>query len=53
FDITLPGREIAQLRIDSNFGDTEVTEGSVASIVSGSIQGFKVEQLVVRAKEAS
>jgi len=53
FDITLPGREIAQLRIDSNFGDSEATEGSVASIVSGSIQGFKVEQLVIRVKEAS
>lgn len=53
FDITLPGREIAQLRIDANFGDTEVNEGSVGRIVSGSMQGFKLEQLVVRVKEAS
>lgn len=53
FDITLPGREVAQLRIDSTFGDTEVTEGSVGSIVSGSMEGFKIEQLVVRAKEGS
>lgn len=53
FDITLPGREIAQLRIDSNFGDSEATEGSVGSLVSGSLQGFRVEQLVVRVKEAS
>jgi len=53
FDITLPGREVAQLRIDSNFGDTDVNEGSVGTIVSGSVQGFRVEQLVVRAKEAS
>ena len=53
FDITLPGREIAQLRIDSNFGDSEATEGSVGSLVSGSLQGFKIEQLVVRVKEAS
>lgn len=52
FDITLPGREIAQLRIDANFGDTEATEGSVGSVVSGSIQGFKIEQLVIRVKEA-
>ena len=52
-DITLPGREIAQLRIDSNFGDSEVNEGSVGSLISGSIQGFKVEQLVVRVREAS
>lgn len=53
FDITLPGREIAQLRIDANFGDTEATEGSTGSLVSGSIQGFKIEQLVIRIKEAS
>lgn len=52
FDITLPGREVAQLRIDSTFGDTEVTEGSMGSIVGGSLDGLKVEQLVVRAKEA-
>jgi curli biogenesis system outer membrane secretion channel CsgG len=53
FDITLPGREIAQLRIESNFGDSEATEGSVASIVSGSVQGFKIEHLVIRMKEAN
>lgn len=53
FDITLPGREVAQLRIDSTFGDTEVTEGSVGSIVGGSLDGLKVDQLVVRAKEGS
>lgn len=53
FEITLPGREVAQLRIDSNFGDSEVNEGSVGSLISGSVQGFKVEQLVVRTKEAS
>ena len=53
FEITLPGREVAQLRIDSNFGDTEAKEGSVGSLVSGSIQGFGIEQLVIRIKEAS
>lgn len=53
FEITLPGREKAQLRIDSNFGDSEINEGSVGSIVSGTVQGFKVEQLVVRTKDAS
>ena len=50
FDITLPGREIAELRIESNFGDSEATEGSVASLVSGSLQGYKSESLVVRSK---
>lgn len=53
FVISLPGQEVAQLRIDSTFGDTEVTEGSVGSIVGGSLDGFKLEQVVVRAKEGS
>lgn len=46
--ITLPGREIAQLRIDSLFGDSELNEGSSASIVSGSLAGYKPEQVLVR-----
>ncbi len=50
-DITLPGREVAELRIDSTFGDTEVSEGSVGRIVTGSVQGYKFDQLVVRSKE--
>lgn len=51
FQITLPGREVGQLRIESTFGDSEATEGSVASLVSGSVQGHRLEQLVVRARE--
>ncbi len=49
FDITLPGREIAKVRIDTNFGETETTEGSIASIASGSLPNEKIEQLVIRA----
>ena len=52
FVITLPGKEIGQLRIDANFGDSEAAEGSVASLSRGSLQGYKVDQLVVRTKEA-
>lgn len=51
-EITLPGRQIAQIRIDSNFGDSELDEGSVASVIAGSISGYKPEQLVVRYEEA-
>jgi curli biogenesis system outer membrane secretion channel CsgG len=51
FEIVLPGKEVAQLRIEALFGDSEVSEGSVASVVSGSLQGHKIEQLTVRAKE--
>ncbi|MES2106435.1 MAG: CsgG/HfaB family protein [Pseudomonadota bacterium] len=46
--VTLPGQMIAQMRVDAIFGDSELTEGSVASISSGSIAGQKPEQLVVR-----
>lgn len=47
-EITLPGQQVAQIRIDSNFGDSDLNEGSVASIVSGSIGTYKPTQLVVR-----
>jgi hypothetical protein len=51
-EITLPGRQIAQIRIDSNFGDSELNEGSSASVITGSFGGYKPEQLVVRFEEA-
>jgi curli biogenesis system outer membrane secretion channel CsgG len=51
-EITLPGRQIAQIRIDSNFGDSELNEGSSASLIAGSVSGYKPEQLVVRFEEA-
>ena len=47
-EITLPGQHVAQIRIDSNFGDSDLNEGSVASVVSGSIGSYKPAQLVVR-----
>lgn len=46
--VTLPGQKIAQLRIDALFGDSELNEGSVASLLSGSFAGQKPEQLLVR-----
>jgi len=51
FEIALPGKEVAQLRIDSLFGDTEMTEGAIGSVVAGSLQGYKIEELTVRAKD--
>lgn len=47
-DITLPGVQVAAIRIDANFGDTELNEGSVASLVSGSLANYALEDLVVR-----
>jgi curli biogenesis system outer membrane secretion channel CsgG len=52
FEITLPGREVAQIRVDALFGDTEMSEGAVTSVVSGSLQGYRIDQLTVREKEA-
>ncbi len=49
--ITLPGRSVARLRVEALFGDNELDEGAVASIVSGSTDGHPIQQLVVRAPE--
>lgn len=46
--VTLPGRKVAQIRVDENFGDSELNEGSISSLVSGSLGELKPEQLVVR-----
>ena len=50
FDITLPGKEVAQLRIDSTFGESEANEGSVGSLIAGSLQGYRIDQLTIRSK---
>lgn len=50
FEITLPGKEVAQIRVDALFGDTEMSEGASATIVSGSLQNHKLDQLTVREK---
>lgn len=47
-EITLPGREVARIRVESSFGDNELNEGSIASVITGSIAGYKPEQLIVR-----
>lgn len=47
-NITLPGLQIAQIRVESNFGDSDLNEGSVATVVSGSLGAYKPEQLVIR-----
>ncbi|MHB1215155.1 MAG: CsgG/HfaB family protein [Thiobacillus sp.] len=46
--VTLPGRVVAQVMIEGLFGDNELNEGSVASISSGSLAGYRPEQLLVR-----
>jgi curli biogenesis system outer membrane secretion channel CsgG len=51
FEITLPGRQIATVRIQSLFGDNETNEGSLATVTSGSLDAYKSEDLVVVSKE--
>lgn len=47
FEITLPGQSIAEIRVDSNFGDNETNEGSVASVIKGAVQGQNIQELLV------
>jgi len=51
FEITLPGRQVATVRIQSLFGDNETNEGSVATVASGALDGYKAEDLVVVSKD--
>jgi curli biogenesis system outer membrane secretion channel CsgG len=46
--ITLPGRKLATIRVDSLFGDNDLNEGSVATVVSGSLSNYQANQLIVR-----
>lgn len=51
FEISLPGRQIATIRIQSLFGESETNEGSVATVTSGSLDAHNPEDLVVVSKE--
>lgn len=46
--ITLPGKAVAVIEVESFFGDTEYSEGAVANIVEGSIGETSVSELIVR-----
>ncbi|MDO9076125.1 MAG: CsgG/HfaB family protein [Brevundimonas sp.] len=45
--ITLPGAPVARIRVDSSFGDSAETEGSITSITSGSLEGQNLQRLRV------
>lgn len=47
-EISLPGQTIAQLRVDALFGEGELNEGSIASVVSGTLGRYKIDQIVIR-----
>jgi len=48
--VTLPGKQIAQIKVESTFGDTELDEGALTVVESGSLSGYTPEKLVVRHK---
>ncbi|RYF76296.1 MAG: curli production assembly protein CsgG [Comamonadaceae bacterium] len=48
FEITLPGNEVARMRVESTFGDSETSQGAVAVLTTGSLDGQKHDELVVR-----
>lgn len=50
FVISLPATEIARIRVASTFGDNETNEGSVATVLSGSIEGQDIAKLIITAE---
>lgn len=47
-EVTLPGKSVAQVRVDALFGDSELNEGAIVSVTSGSVSRFRPNQLVIR-----
>ncbi|MEI6319264.1 MAG: CsgG/HfaB family protein [Pseudomonadota bacterium] len=51
FEITLPGREVARIQVVSTFGTNETDEGSIVRVVSGSLEGHALGDLIVVKKD--
>lgn len=49
-NIELPGKPIAQIEVISNFGETEISEGSIAKIIEGDLAGHDLNTLFIREK---
>lgn len=47
FLITLPGKEIARIKVVSQFGDDETNEGSVCELVEGSLGNYSIDDVVI------
>ncbi len=45
FNIRLPGKQVASIKVVSNFGDNETNEGSMVTIESGGISGYAISEL--------
>jgi len=47
FEIHLPPKKIAEIRIASFFGDNENNEGSICEVITGSINAVKADKIFV------
>jgi curli biogenesis system outer membrane secretion channel CsgG len=47
FDVTLPPKQVATLKVVSLFGDTETNEGSACQILSGAVDKARLAKLFV------
>ena len=45
FNVTLPGKKIATIKVVSTFGDNETNEGALVTVTSGSISKHAIDQL--------
>jgi curli biogenesis system outer membrane secretion channel CsgG len=52
FDVTLPPKPVASLRVVSTFGDSETNEGSVCELTSGAIDRAAIPRLFVAERKA-
>ncbi len=47
FDVTLPSTPVATLEVQSTFGESETSEGSVCRVTSGSVDPSRIASLIV------
>jgi curli biogenesis system outer membrane secretion channel CsgG len=52
FEVTLPPKQVAVLKVSSTFGDTETNEGSVCDLTSGTIDRAALTRLFVAERKA-
>ncbi|WP_320159494.1 CsgG/HfaB family protein [Marinobacter sp. 1-3A] len=46
--ITLPGKKVAELEVVSLFGDDILNQGAATMVISGSIEGYKLNELQIK-----
>ena len=49
--ISLPGKEVAELKVISLFGDDPLDQGAVGEVLKGSLKGYDLSDLRVKEKK--